>query len=145
MPASTAIGIERRLLPWARFAVGDQWLVGDAFSGLVQARLARAVPERLVLVDDGAITRRLARLLVAGEPLLRPPRHVGERTPGRVGSRSRPTCTPTTPPCTPSRRSARRCAITASAGRARTGSPRATCRRIGGSCSAPLPSPTATS
>lgn len=82
MPVATVIGIERRLLPWARFTAGGQWLVGDVFSGLVQARLARAVPERLVLVDDGAITRRLARLLVAGEPMLRPPRHVGERTPG---------------------------------------------------------------
>ncbi|KRF33682.1 hypothetical protein ASG83_07230 [Yonghaparkia sp. Soil809] len=74
LPQAAAIGIERRLMPWHRFAAGAEWLVGDAFSGLVQARLARAVPDRLVLVDDGAITRRLARLLGAGEPLLRPAR-----------------------------------------------------------------------
>lgn len=71
LPEAVAIGIDRRLMPWHRFVAGGEWLVGDAFSGLVQARLARAVPERLVLVDDGAITRRLAHLLVAGEPLLR--------------------------------------------------------------------------
>lgn len=82
MPPATAIGIERRLLPWARFRAGGDWLVGDPFSGLVQARLARAVPERLVIVDDGAITRRLARLLSAGEPLLRPARRAGEPVPG---------------------------------------------------------------
>jgi hypothetical protein len=82
MPQSTALGIERRLLPWARFAAGADWLVGDPFSGLVQARLARAVPERLVLVDDGAITRRLARLLHEGEPLLRPARRPGEQVSG---------------------------------------------------------------
>ena len=81
-PEGVGIGLERRLLPWHRFAAGGDWLVGDAFSGLVQARLARAVPERLVLVDDGAITRRLARLLAAGEPLLRPDRRPGERVPG---------------------------------------------------------------
>lgn len=82
LPAATAIGIERRLLPWARFREGADWLVGDPFSGLVQARLARVVPERLVLVDDGAITRRLARLLAAGEPLLRPARRPGEQISG---------------------------------------------------------------
>lgn len=74
LPGASAIGIERRLMPWHRFAPGAEWLVGDAFSGLVQARLARAVPGRVVLVDDGAITRRLSRVLAAGEPLLRPAR-----------------------------------------------------------------------
>ncbi|GAA1692138.1 hypothetical protein GCM10009792_10070 [Microcella alkalica] len=82
MPRATAIGIERRLLPWPRFRAGGDWLVGDPFSGLVQARLARAVPERLVIVDDGAITRRLARLLDAGEPLLRPAGREGESLSG---------------------------------------------------------------
>lgn len=81
LPAGIAIGIERRLLPWVRFAPSAEWLVGDPFSGQVQARLARAVPRRLTLVDDGAITRRLAALLADGHPLLRPSRRKGDRVP----------------------------------------------------------------
>lgn len=66
------IALERRVMPAARFVDGGDWMLGDPFSGQVQARLARAVPRSLTLVDDGAITRHLAELLASGRPLLRP-------------------------------------------------------------------------
>lgn len=66
------VSLERRVIPAGRFVEDGSWILGDPFSGQVQARLARAVPGELVLVDDGAITRHLADLLVAGKPLLRP-------------------------------------------------------------------------
>lgn len=71
-PCAVEIAIERRVLPAARFVEGGDWLLGDPFSGHVQARLARAVPRSLTLVDDGAITRHLAKLLVTASPLVRP-------------------------------------------------------------------------
>lgn len=81
LPFGAAVGIERRLLPSRRLPADGRWLIGDPFSGQVQARLARAVPRHLVLVDDGAITRRFARLLVAGEALLRAPASGDARVP----------------------------------------------------------------
>lgn len=51
------------------------WLVGDAFSGRWQAQIARTAPRGdVVLLDDGLATVALARLLVAGRPLIRPSR-----------------------------------------------------------------------
>jgi len=66
------IMLDRRVMPWGVFATGTPWLVGDAYSGQVQARLDRAEPSVLTLVDDGAITRLLAEQLNAGAPLMRP-------------------------------------------------------------------------
>lgn len=59
------------------FLAGDPvHVVGDAFSGLFQASLARGFTpqrrlDRLILVDDGLATIELARLLAAGRPLVR--------------------------------------------------------------------------
>lgn len=66
------IALDRRLMPARVFRPDGRWLVGDAYSGQVQLRLDRAEPAALTIVDDGAITRRLAEQLQAGEPLLRP-------------------------------------------------------------------------
>lgn len=70
--ARATIELDRRIMPPTVFSEGGRWLVGDAFSGQVQARLDRAEPEHLTIVDDGAITRRMAELLATGAPLLRP-------------------------------------------------------------------------
>lgn len=66
------MAIDRRLMPARVFRADGNWLVGDAYSGQVQLRLDRAEPAVLTIVDDGAITRRLAEQLRSGEPLLRP-------------------------------------------------------------------------
>ncbi|GAA3446139.1 hypothetical protein Pve01_60560 [Planomonospora venezuelensis] len=52
---------------------GRTWVVGDAFSGKVQAGWLTAAPRRLVIVDDGLATIRLLELLSGrvGTPLLR--------------------------------------------------------------------------
>ncbi|WP_278235145.1 hypothetical protein [Isoptericola sp. AK164] len=51
---------------------GETCLVGDAFSGVFQASLARGgTPERIVVVDDGLATLELARRLVDGSSLVR--------------------------------------------------------------------------
>lgn len=73
------VGVDRRFLSRRRFRADAPWIVGDAYSGQVQAHLDRVEPSTLTLVDDGAITRRLAQQLRAGEPLLRPqpPRLLG--------------------------------------------------------------------
>ncbi len=71
-PALARLGIDRPLLPVGRFRAEGRWIIGDPFSGQVQARLARVEPSALTLVDDGAITRHLAALLATGSPLLRP-------------------------------------------------------------------------
>lgn len=72
VPELARLGIDRPLLPVGRFRADGRWIIGDPFSGQVQARLARVEPSTLVLVDDGAITRHLAALLASGSPLLRP-------------------------------------------------------------------------
>lgn len=66
------LAVDRRVLPASAFTDGAAWLVGDAYSGQVQARLARARPSMLTIVDDGGITRLLAEHLDRGMPLLRP-------------------------------------------------------------------------
>ncbi|MFM2352790.1 MAG: hypothetical protein RLZZ608_196 [Actinomycetota bacterium] len=73
------IALDVRVIPAARFAAGTAWVIGDAYSGQVQARLDRVQPSAVTIVDDGAITRLLARQLVDGAPLLRPraPRLLG--------------------------------------------------------------------
>lgn len=73
------IALDRRVMPARLFRAGGDWLIGDAYSGQVQWRLERAEPQTVTLVDDGAITRRLAQQLQAAEPLLRP-------NPPRAGS-----------------------------------------------------------
>ncbi|MFF0309543.1 hypothetical protein ACFYSC_19125 [Streptosporangium sp. NPDC004379] len=52
---------------------GMTWVIGDAFSGRVQARWLTALPGRIVVVDDGLATIRLLELLAGppGRPLLR--------------------------------------------------------------------------
>ncbi|MGV9601815.1 hypothetical protein ACWDR1_34675 [Streptosporangium sandarakinum] len=52
---------------------GVTWVIGDAFSGRVQARWLTALPGRIVVVDDGLATIRLLELLAGppGRPLLR--------------------------------------------------------------------------
>ncbi|MDM7856595.1 hypothetical protein [Cellulomonas alba] len=67
-------GLELTSLPSPRPG-SAHWLVGDAFSGRWQAQLARTAPHGdVVLLDDGLATVALARLLVAGRPLIRPSR-----------------------------------------------------------------------
>lgn len=66
------MAIDVRVMPFALFAADTPWLIGDAFSGQVQARLDRVEPSTLTIVDDGAITRVLARHLAEGTPLVRP-------------------------------------------------------------------------
>ena len=66
------IALDRRVMPRQFFVDGAPWIIGDPYSGQVQARLDRAQPSTLTLVDDGAITRLLAEQLRAGAPLLRP-------------------------------------------------------------------------
>ena len=59
------------------------WLVGDAYSGQWQsAFLRRRTRERIVLLDDGLATVKLARTLVAGAPAVRASR----RSSGVVGA-----------------------------------------------------------
>lgn len=80
LPAVRArIALDVRMIPAARFAADTAWVIGDAFSGQVQARLDRAEPSTITIVDDGAITRLLARQLVHDAPLVRPraPRLLG--------------------------------------------------------------------
>jgi hypothetical protein len=74
-----SIRVDRRLMPRGLFRSAADWIIGDAYSGLVQQRLESAEPAQLTIVDDGAITRRLARQLQEGAPLLRPvaPRLLG--------------------------------------------------------------------
>lgn len=50
---------------------GATHVIGDAFSGVSQSRLASPGQSRVVVVDDGMATLELARRLVAGEPLVR--------------------------------------------------------------------------
>ena len=66
------IAIDRRFMPSRAFTDASPWLIGDAYSGQVQARLDRAEPSTPTVVDDGAITPLLAEQLQAGAPLLRP-------------------------------------------------------------------------
>lgn len=65
------------------------WIVGDAFSGVFQARLLLHAPRTLVLVDDGLATLELARQLAAGAPLSRVGQRVGaaRRTLGSLATR----------------------------------------------------------
>lgn len=49
----------------------ESWVVGDAFSGVVQKALLRGMPRELVVVDDGAATLHLLALLARGAPLVR--------------------------------------------------------------------------
>ena len=66
------ISLDMRIMPRSRFSAQSHWLTGDAFSGQFQARLDRVSPDTLTIVDDGAITRLLARHLAADAPMLRP-------------------------------------------------------------------------
>lgn len=66
------IALDRRVMPPRMFGAGEAWLIGDAYSGQVQARLDRVEPGTITLVDDGAITRLLAEQLRTGAPVLRP-------------------------------------------------------------------------
>jgi hypothetical protein len=70
--AAVSIRLDRRIMPRGMFRADTPWIIGDAYSGLVQQRLDAVAPSHLTIVDDGAITRRLARQLHDGEPLLRP-------------------------------------------------------------------------
>jgi len=70
--APVSIRLDRRVMPRGIFRPDTPWIIGDAYSGLVQHRLDAVVPPHVTIVDDGAITRRLAQQLHDGEPLLRP-------------------------------------------------------------------------
>ncbi|WP_055590102.1 hypothetical protein [Peterkaempfera griseoplana] len=54
-----------------RVALAPRLLIGDAFSGLIQALLPLSRADQLVVVDDGTATVELVDLLESGRPLVR--------------------------------------------------------------------------
>ncbi|WP_157155300.1 hypothetical protein [Diaminobutyricimonas sp. LJ205] len=60
LPDGVLLSAKARDIPWSQLRRHQGWLLGDALSGQARLALARLRPERVVLVDDGAMTLRLA-------------------------------------------------------------------------------------
>ena len=69
----SSIGSRWRTLAQLRTEVADarRLVIGDPFSGMVQALLPRAGSREVVVVDDGTATLEFAAQLTAGQPLRR--------------------------------------------------------------------------
>lgn len=61
-------------IPWAELAKASEWIVGDGLSGQFVAAAAVLRPKAVTLLDDGAMSRRLAAALTGAAPFERPER-----------------------------------------------------------------------
>lgn len=72
LPDGVVLAARVRDIPWSLLRVHREWLLGDALSGQARIALARLRPEHVVLVDDGAMTLRLADAFSGRAPFARP-------------------------------------------------------------------------
>lgn len=86
LPDGVFLAARARDIPWSALRRHRGWLVGDALSGQARLALARLGPERVVLVDDGAMTLRLADAFSGRARFARP--NVRESVPMRLLGRA---------------------------------------------------------
>lgn len=59
-------------IPWTELSRSPEWIVGDGLSGQFIAAAAVLRPSAITIVDDGAMSRRLAAALIGAAPFERP-------------------------------------------------------------------------